>query len=70
MAEKQRDDALNTVKVLAEKVEQLQLSSYKNAELRGMPIHKLKSLQVKYLINIFELKHQLTQFFSLVQIEE
>lgn len=46
MAEKQRDDALNTVKALADKVEQLQLSSYKNNELRGMPIQKLKSLQV------------------------
>lgn len=46
MAEKQRDDALNTVKVLADKVEHLKLSSYKPTELRDMPIHKLKSLQV------------------------
>jgi hypothetical protein len=46
MVEKQRDDALNTVKALADKVEQLQLSSYKSRELRDMPIHKLKSLQV------------------------
>lgn len=46
MAEKQRDDALNTVKALSDRVEQLQLSSYKNNELRDMSIHKLKSLQV------------------------
>lgn len=46
MAEKQRDEALITVKALADKIEQLQLSSYKNSELRDMSIQKLKSLQV------------------------
>lgn len=50
MAEKQRDEALNTVKALADKIEQLQLSSYKNSELRDMSIHKLKNLQVKKLL--------------------
>lgn len=46
VAEKQRDDALITVKALADRVEQLKLSSYKPTEFRDMPIHKLKSLQV------------------------
>lgn len=46
VAEKQRDDALHTVKALADRVEQLKLASYKSTEFRDMPIHKLKSLQV------------------------
>ena len=46
VAEKQRDDALITVKALADRVEQLKLASYKSTEFRDMPIHKLKSLQV------------------------
>ena len=44
MAEKQRDEALGTVKALTEKIEHLTLSTFKPNELRGMPIQKLKYL--------------------------
>jgi hypothetical protein len=56
IVEKQRDEALGTVKVLAEKIEQLKLASFKINELRGMPIQKLKALQVSVFFfskNIF-----------------
>lgn len=48
MSEKQRDDALGTIKVLNDTVEKMKISSYKADELRGMPIQKLKTLQVKF----------------------
>jgi hypothetical protein len=57
MAEKQRDDALNTVKALADKIEQLQIASYKNSELRDMSIPKLKSLKVKSSILLILIKY-------------
>jgi len=46
MAEKQRDEALSTIRVLTDKIDQLKMSSYKPNELREMPIQKLKTLQV------------------------
>lgn len=51
IVEKQRDEALGTVKLLSDKVEQLKFSNFKSNELRGMPIQKLKSLQVTLQIN-------------------
>lgn len=61
MSEKQRDDALGTVKALTDKVETLKVYSFKSDDLRGMPIQKLKTLQVRiaqpfaleYLIDYF-----------------
>jgi hypothetical protein len=46
-SEKQRDEALGTVKVLNDKVEKLKITSFKAEDLRGMPIQKLKLLQVR-----------------------
>ncbi|XP_070491136.1 RING finger protein unkempt isoform X14 [Chironomus tepperi] len=59
IAEKQRDEALGTVKVLTEKVEQLALSSFKSNELRGMPIQKLKTLQSKLRSDLEEVDNVL-----------
>uniref|UniRef100_A0A336MNH7 CSON003362 protein n=1 Tax=Culicoides sonorensis TaxID=179676 RepID=A0A336MNH7_CULSO len=49
LAEQQRDEALSQVKQLKEKVEQLSITgtNFRTNELRGMPLHKLKSLQAK-----------------------
>uniref|UniRef100_U5ER14 Putative ring finger protein unkempt log isoform 1 n=1 Tax=Corethrella appendiculata TaxID=1370023 RepID=U5ER14_9DIPT len=49
IAEQQRDDALTHVKALKDKLEQLSISgtNIRTNELRGMSLHKLKSLQVK-----------------------
>ena len=55
IAEKQRDDALGTVKALTDRVEQLKIASFKSNELRGMPIQKLKSLQVSIFIQAVKL---------------
>lgn len=46
ISEKQRDDALSSVKVLNEKVEKMKIYNFKSEDLRGMPIQKLKTLQV------------------------
>lgn len=46
MTEKQRDEALSTVKCLKDKVEKLKIFNFKSDDLRGMPIQKLKTLQV------------------------
>lgn len=48
MAEQQRDEALNHVKALTDKLDQISISgnSFRTNELRGMPLHKLKTLQV------------------------
>lgn len=46
MSEKQRDEALGTIKALNDKVEKLKIYSFKADDLRGMPIQKLKTLQV------------------------
>lgn len=43
MSEKMRDEALGTVKVLSDK---LKICSFKSEDLRGMPIQKLKTIQV------------------------
>lgn len=51
MSEKQRDDALGTIKALNDKVEKLKVCSFKADDLRGMPIHKLKTLQVKKFLD-------------------
>lgn len=51
ISEKQRDDALGAVKALNDKIEKLQISSYKSEDLRGMPIQKLKTLQVRPMNN-------------------
>lgn len=47
MSEKQRDEALGTIKALNDKVEKLKIYTFKADELRGMPIQKLKTLQVR-----------------------
>ncbi|XP_063703303.1 RING finger protein unkempt isoform X2 [Culicoides brevitarsis] len=49
LAEQQRDEALSQIKQLKEKVEQLNISAanFRTNELRGMPLHKLKTLQAK-----------------------
>lgn len=52
MSEKQRDDALGTVKALNDTVEKMKICSFKPDELRGMPIQKLKTLQVR-IKNLF-----------------
>lgn len=49
MSEKQRDEALGTVKVLSDKIEKMKVYSFKAEDLRGMPIQKLKTLQVRPL---------------------
>lgn len=49
MSEKQRDDALGAIKALNDKVEKLKICSFKADDLRGMPIQKLKTLQVKLI---------------------
>jgi hypothetical protein len=46
-SEKQRDEALGTIKALTDKIEKLKISSFKPDDLRGMPIQKLKTLQVR-----------------------
>jgi hypothetical protein len=46
ISEKQRDEALGTIKALNDKVEKLKIYSFKTDDLRGMPIQKLKTLQV------------------------
>ncbi|CAO1425624.1 unnamed protein product [Diamesa serratosioi] len=56
IVEKQRDDALGTVKVLTEKVEQLRLTNFRSNELRGMPIQKLKNLQSKLRTELEEVE--------------
>ncbi|CRL05851.1 CLUMA_CG019047, isoform A [Clunio marinus] len=47
ITEKQRDEALGTVKALSDKFDKLQAHSFKTDELRGMKIQKLKALQLK-----------------------
>lgn len=51
MLEKQRDEAIGTSKMMSEKLEKMKISSYKD-DLRGMPIQKLKTLQVRKFIFI------------------
>lgn len=46
ISEKQRDDAVSSMKVLNEKVEKMKIYNFKSEDLRGMPIQKLKTLQV------------------------
>lgn len=48
LAEQQRDEALSQIKQLKEKMEQLNVAgtTFRTNELRGMPLHKLKTLQV------------------------
>ncbi len=48
LIEKQRDEALGTVKALNAKLEEVRSSNFRASELRGMPIQKLKSLQVSF----------------------
>lgn len=62
MSEKQRDEALGTIKVLNDTVEKMKISSFKPDELRGMPIQKLKTLQVRRSTFTFFRKYFLTQF--------
>jgi hypothetical protein len=45
-SEKQRDEALGSVKVLKDKVEKMKITNFKSEDLRDMPIQKLKLLQV------------------------
>ncbi|KAG5674006.1 hypothetical protein PVAND_003999 [Polypedilum vanderplanki] len=56
MAEKQRDEALGTVKALTEKVEQLKFNAN---SLREMPIQKLKSLQLRLRSDLEEVDNVL-----------
>jgi hypothetical protein len=74
MVEKQRDDALGTVKALTEKVEQLTINNFKMNELRGMPIQKLKSLQVNFLTFIDSNRRQLMKkiyfFYKIVKTKK
>lgn len=51
MSEKQRDEALGTIKALNEKIDKLKVYSFKADDLRGMPIQKLKTLQVRLDLN-------------------
>lgn len=51
LAEQQRDEALSHVKALKEKLEQVNISSnstsnYRASDLRGLPLPKLKNIQV------------------------
>lgn len=65
MSEKQRDEALGTIKVLNDTVEKMKISSFKADELRGMPIQKLKTLQVR--IFFFFLEDAFWHFMVLVE---
>lgn len=51
LAEQQRDEALSHVKALKEKLEQVNISgnstaNYRASDLRGLPLPKLKNIQV------------------------
>ena len=48
IAEQQRDEALGHVKSLKDKLDQISIAgtTIKASELKGMPLHKLKNLQV------------------------
>lgn len=58
IAEQQRDEALSHVKALTEKLEQMKMSgnngcppNYRPCDLRGMPLAKLKSIQVAIAVS-------------------
>lgn len=59
LVEKQRDDALGTVKALTARIEELRASNFRSSELRGMPIQKLKSLQSKLRSELEEVENVL-----------
>lgn len=50
ITEQQRDEALIHAKQLKDKLDQMSISGshFRTNELRGMPLHKLKTLQVSF----------------------
>lgn len=69
MAEKQRDDALSTVKQLSDRVDQLKMTNFKAGELRTMPIQKLKTLQVRLTQEIYLFSRYLCIYIYFVLVK-
>lgn len=67
-AKQQRDEALNHVQLLTDKLEQVNGSIGNSKDLRGLSIQKLKSLQVNYWLDSslssFVQNHQFSFHFS------